>query len=149
MDQILHDLGELLLKAVPTFLLVGLLYFYLKWVFFRPLDRVLEARRLATEGTRKLAEETLAKASAQAAHYQAALQAARAEIYREQEEARRRWQEERAATVQEAKQTAERMIQESADRLQSEVAEAKRALELQAGSLAAQVVERVLGRRAV
>ena len=76
MDQILRELAELLLKAVPTFLLVGLLYLYLKWVFFRPLERVLEARRQATEGTRKLAEQTLTKASAQAAHYQAALQAA-------------------------------------------------------------------------
>jgi len=149
MDQILRELAELLLKAVPTFLLVGLLYLYLKWMFFRPLERVLEARRQATEGTRKLAEQTLTKASAQAAHYQAALQAARAEIYREQEEARRRWQEERAAAVQEAKQTAERMIEESVGRLRTEVAEAKRALELQAGSLAARMVERVLGRRAV
>ena len=149
MDQILHDLGELLLKAVPTFLLVGLLYFYLKWMFFRPLERVLEARRQATEGTRKLAEETFAKASARTAEYQVALREARAEIYREQEEARRRWQEEHTAAVQQAKRSAERMIEESAGRLQSEVAEAKRALELQVGSLAAQVVERVLGRRAV
>ncbi len=71
MEKILHDLGELLLKAVPTFLLVGLLYVYLRWMFFGPLERVLETRRQATEGARKLAEETFAKAAEKTAQYEA------------------------------------------------------------------------------
>jgi F-type H+-transporting ATPase subunit b len=148
MEKILHDLAQLLLKAVPTFLLVGLLYFYLRRMFFGPLEQVLETRRQATEGARKLAEETFAKASAQAAQHEAALRAARSEIYREQEEARRGLDQERAAAVRQAKQEAEETIQDSGRVLQLEAAEAKRALELQAGSLAAQMVERVLARRA-
>jgi len=149
MDKILHDLAGLLLKAVPTFLLVGLLYFYLKRMFFRPLERVLETRRQATEGARQWAEETFSQAAGKAAEYQAALRAARAGIYQEQEEARRRFEQEHAAAAQEVKRKADEMVQESGQRLQSEVAEAKRGLESRAGSLATQMVERVLARRAV
>ncbi len=148
MEKILHDLGELLLKAVPTFLLVGLLYVYLRWMFFGPLERVLETRRQATEGARKLAEETFAKAAEKTAQYEAALRAARAEIYQEQEQARRRFEQELAAAAQQAKRKAGDELQESGRLLASEVAEAQRGLELRAGSLAAQMVERVLARRA-
>jgi F-type H+-transporting ATPase subunit b len=42
MDAILASLGELVLRAVPTLLLVVFLHFYLKFVFFAPLDKVLE-----------------------------------------------------------------------------------------------------------
>ena len=55
MDATLHALGEILLKAVPTVLLVVVLHFYLKYVFFRPLKKVLAERYDATEGARKLA----------------------------------------------------------------------------------------------
>ena len=54
----LHALGGILLRAVPTFLLIILLHFYLKSIFFKPLERVLEARSEATEGAR---DETKAR----------------------------------------------------------------------------------------
>lgn len=148
MEKILHDLGELLLKAVPTFLLVGLLYFYLKWVFFRPLERFLAARQEATEGARKLAEESLNKAAAMAAQYEAAIRAARAQIHREQEDFRQRWRQERAAALEEARQRAEALVTESGQRLEIELAEAKQALERHTEDLAAGIVHRILHRRA-
>ena len=60
MDATLHALGGILLKALPTFLLVVLLHFYLKDVFFKPLEKVLHQRYDATEGARKLADRSLA-----------------------------------------------------------------------------------------
>lgn len=149
MDKILRDLAELLLKAVPTFVLVGLLHLYLKRMFFKPLERMLEARREATEGTRKLAEEAFAKVSEKAAEYKAALRAARAGIYGEQEETRRRWQQEHAAALEEAKQKADETVGEAGRLLASELAEARRTLEQEAGGLAARLAEKVLARRAV
>src|SRR5450759_4247310 len=44
MDQTLHALGVLFLKALPTFILVLLLHFYLKRMFFAPLQRALKRR---------------------------------------------------------------------------------------------------------
>src|SRR6266567_3055765 len=107
MDQTLGQLGGILLRAVPTFVLVVLLYFYLKAVFFNPLKQVLRQRYEATEGARKLAEASLAKAAERAAEYEAALRAARAETYKELEQLRRQLQEERSGAVREARQRAE------------------------------------------
>ena len=76
MDLILADLGKLLLRAVPTFLLVLVLHFYLKRIFFHPLDRVLEARREATKGARHAAEASLEQATQRSAEYEAAVRAA-------------------------------------------------------------------------
>lgn len=147
MDQILRDLGALLLKAVPTFLLVGLLYFYLKRMFFRPLERVLEARQAATEGARQTAQETFARATEKTAQYEAALRAARAEMYREQEQLRRQWREEHAAALQQARRAAEGTVEEAGRRLASDLAEAKHDLDRQAQSLATQIADRILARR--
>ena len=72
MEETLRALGEILLKAVPTFVLVFLLYLYLSRMFFRPLEEVLKKRYEATEGARKLADESLAKAAAKTAEYEAA-----------------------------------------------------------------------------
>jgi len=44
MDETLRALGGILLRAIPTFVLVVLLHFYLKFVFFKPLQRVLRQR---------------------------------------------------------------------------------------------------------
>jgi F-type H+-transporting ATPase subunit b len=44
MEEILSQLGQLLLRAVPTFVLVVVLHFYLKYMFFKPLHKVLHER---------------------------------------------------------------------------------------------------------
>ncbi len=148
MDKILHDLGELLLKAVPTFLLVWLLYFYLKRVFFRPLEGVLAQRRQATEGTRKLAEETSARASEKVTQYEAALRAARAEIYQERETLRQQWGKEHAAALEEARGKAEGLLYDAGMRLTGEVAEAEHDMDGWADYLAAQITGKILAGRA-
>jgi len=75
MDATLHALGGILLRAIPTFLLVVFLQVYLKMMFFKPLEKVLKQRYDATEGARKLAEQSLERASAKTAEYEAAVRA--------------------------------------------------------------------------
>ena len=104
MDVILNQLGELLLKAAPTFILVVLLQFYLKRVFFKPLESVLQKRYEATEGARKAAEESLARAAAKTGEYEAAMRAARGEVYKAQEQIYKQLQEQEAAQIAEARQ---------------------------------------------
>lgn len=147
MDEVLRSLVGLLLKAIPTFLLVVLLHFYLKRVYFRPMARVLAERYAATEGARKLAGESLANAAAKAAEYEAALRAARGEIYREQEEFRQKLREENARTIREAREHAEAMVKEAGRQLAAEAAAAKQALAADADSLAEQIVQSMLHRR--
>lgn len=148
MEDTLQALGGILLRAIPTFLLVLALHFYLKSVFFRPLERVLSARFEATEGARKLAEQSLAKASARAAEHEAAIRAARAEIYQEQEQLRRSLEEERARVLNVARSSTEARIAEAKAQLAAELNEAKRAISAESERLADQIADSILKRRA-
>src|ERR1041385_7130849 len=113
MEETLHALGGILLKAVPTFFLVILLYFFLKYAFFRPLERVLKSRYEATEGARQRAAETLALAEQKTLEYEEAMRAARAKIYQAQEELHQRLEEERRSEVTVARAAAEEAVRKA------------------------------------
>ena len=78
MQETLQALGGILLKAIPTVILLIILHFYLKAVLFGPLDRMMQKRRELTEGARKIAEDSLAAAARKADEYEAKLRDARA-----------------------------------------------------------------------
>ena len=42
--EILHQLGELFLEAVPTVVIVFLFYFFLRWAFFAPIQKAMAER---------------------------------------------------------------------------------------------------------
>jgi F-type H+-transporting ATPase subunit b len=144
MDAILADLGRLLLRALPTFIVLLVLHFYLKRMFFRPLDRVLEARRQATEGARNTAQAGLDTAARKRADYESAIRAARGEIYREQEETRRRWRHEQAATVEQSRRSAAETIKRARAQVAEEAAQAKLSLASESERLASQIAEAIL-----
>jgi len=148
MDETLRQLGGILLRAVPTFILVVLLHFYLKFIFFKPLARILRQRYEATEGARKLAEASLAKASEKAAEYEAALRAARAETYKELEQLRRQLQDDRAVAVREARASAEAAVSQAKATLAAEVADLKKSLEAESDALADRIADKILRGRA-
>jgi F-type H+-transporting ATPase subunit b len=148
MEETLRALGGVLLRAIPTFLLVVFLHFYLKSMFFGPLQKVLKERYDATEGARKMADASLAKAAEKAAEYEAALRAARAETYKELEQLRRQLQEERAAGVREARAKADAAIAEAKASLNAEMAVLKRSLEAESESLADRIASKILRRPA-
>ena len=148
MDETLRALGGILLRAIPTFVLVVLLHFYLKFIFFKPLQKVLRQRYEATEGARKLAESSLAKAAEKAAEYEAALRAARGDTYKELEQLRRQLQDERAAGVREARVRAEAAVAQAKAALGAEVATLKKNLEAESETLADRIANKILRGRA-
>src|SRR5689334_12288140 len=148
MDVILHQLGQLLLKAVPTFLLVILLQFYLKRVFFKPLERVLHERYEATEGARKAAEESLARASAKTAEYEAALRAARTDVYHAQEQLHKQLQERESAQLAEARARADALVKSAREDIQRDVEAAKASLLKDSEELAGRIADSILRRSA-
>jgi F-type H+-transporting ATPase subunit b len=148
MEETLRALGEILLKAVPTFVLVFLLYLYLSRMFFRPLEEVLQKRYAATEGARKLADESLAKAAAKTSEYEAAIRAARGEVYNELGQLRRQLQADHAAAIEKARHEAEAQISAAKVELQQEVSRLKQQLAGESDALATQIAESILGRRA-
>jgi F0F1-type ATP synthase membrane subunit b/b' len=124
------------------------LYWFLKAVFFQPMEATLAERRQATEGVRKAAAATLERVARKAREYEQALQAAQAEIYREQEQLRNQWREEQAARIRQMRQQAHNMVEEARQRLQAEAAEARKSLESEARKIADVIVQHILGERA-
>ena len=148
MESTLNALGGILLRALPTFFLVLLLHFYLKRVFFSPLEKILQQRYDATEGAKKAAEASLAKAEAKAAEYEAAIRAARNEVYQEQEKVRMQWMFEQAAKTASARANADALIRSAQAALADQVDEARQSLRAQSESLADEIANSVLRRRA-
>jgi F-type H+-transporting ATPase subunit b len=148
MDATINALGQLLVQALPTFFIVLLLHFYLKQMFFKPLSRVLAQRDEATEGARRRASEALEAANAKAAAYEEQIRAARNEIYRDQEEQRRRWRDEQTAHVAGARRSADAAIASAKAELAEQAVRAKQSLAGETEMLAERITQAILGGRA-
>jgi len=144
MDATLHALGGILLRGVPTFLLVVLLNFYLKFVFFKPLENVLRKRYEATEGARKMAEESLRRAEEKTAQYEAAIRAAKAEIYQLHERLHKELQETEAAQLLETRKRSEAAVQEAKAALAKDVEAAQASLGIESDALANEIADSLL-----
>ena len=134
------------MKALPTFILVYILHLFLRWTFYRPMEKVLRERWEATEGARKTADESLARAEEKAAEYEAALAKARGELFKERERARAQRQQQRAAALAEAHERTHAMIQQAKAELATETETARKKLREQSETLAEQIVSLLLER---
>ena len=148
MDAILRDLGGILLRAVPTFLLVIFLHFYLKTVFFGPMQQVLRRRYEATVGARKMADQSLERAAQKTSELEAALRAAKAQVYHQQEQLHQQLQEQQEAALLAARKQAEAMIAQAKADLAKDVETAKAGLARESDVLANQIAESILRRSA-
>ena len=148
MDRTIHDLGRILLNAVPTFLIVTFLILYLRSVFFKPLARILQQRYDETEGAQKAAEASMREAERRVAEYEEKLRAARGEIYAEQEKLYRQLEQEHAAHLETARREADAAIARAMAELTAQSDQARETLEAQSGELADRIVFRVLEGRA-
>ena len=77
MDETLRQLGELLLGAVPTVIMLALLYVLYKAIVHKPLARVLAERRGKTEGAIEKSKADIAAADARTSEYEQKLREAR------------------------------------------------------------------------
>src|ERR1700722_2748291 len=147
MEETLQALGGILLKTIPTVILLIILHFYLKAMLFGPLDRVMQKRRELTEGARKTAEESLAAASRKADEYEAKLRDARGAVYKQQEEIRKRWLDEQAQQVADARARSESTVKAAREAIAQDAEAARKSLQETSTAVADQIVATVLGRR--
>jgi F-type H+-transporting ATPase subunit b len=148
MEQTLQSLGGILLKSIPTIVFLIILHFYLKAMLFGPLDRILRRRRELTEGARKVAEDSLAAAKRKADEYEIKLRDARGVVYKEQEEMRKRWLEVQANEIAQARTRMEASVKTAREALAADAASAQASLKDASSTLADQITETVLGRKA-
>lgn len=144
MDQTLQQLGELLLGAVPTVILLTLLYALYTVLVHKPLRRVLDERRNKTEGAVEKSKADIAAADARTSEYEQRLREARAAIFRSQEANRQAAMQARANAVNEARKKAQGQVQAAKADIESDRAAAEQGLQAEAATLAREIVRRVL-----
>ncbi len=144
MDETLRQIGELLLGAVPTVVLFGLLYVSYRVLLHQPLEAVLEERHRKTQGAMEKARADVASADARTADYEQRLREARVAVYQAQESRRRKFQEATAAALAEAREKAHAMVRQTREDMQKDVGAARTGLEAESEKLAAAVIQAIL-----
>ena len=136
------------LSVLWVIVFVLLLATILNQLLFKPLLRVMAAREAAVASARQLAERAAAQAREASDEFDARTRGARAEVYRQMDEARRAALDHRTELLTETRQQADASIADATARLRAEAAEARARLDRDADILATTIVERVLGHSA-
>ncbi len=144
MQEIILQVGALLLGSVPTLLLFIALVVAYQLLVHAPLSRTLAARRARTLGAVEDAQRAIAEAEARAAEYAEQLRLARAEIFRAREQKLQQWAADREAALAQAREQSARRVAQSRESLAAEVAVARQTLLASADELAMQVVRALL-----
>jgi F-type H+-transporting ATPase subunit b len=144
MGQTLQQLGELLLGAVPTVLLLGALYILYTFLVHRPLTAVLAERRSRTQGAMEKARADIAAAEARTAEYEQRLREARQKIFKNQETRRQHASQLRGQAVNQARARGQEQVKQARAALEEDKHQAMSKLQSDAERLAAEIVRVVL-----
>ena len=144
MDQTLHQLGELLLGAIPTVFMVALLYALYTSIVHKPLRRVLEERRSKTEGAIEKSKADIAAAEGRTSEYEQKLREARAAVFRQQEAKRQAALQARTDAVAASREKAQAQVQAAKGDIERDRAAAEKGLQGEAAALAQEIIRRVL-----
>jgi F-type H+-transporting ATPase subunit b len=144
MDTTLRQVGELLLGAIPTVVILLLLYAIYNLLVRKPLMRVLDERRERTEGAVLKARADVAAAEAKTQDYEERLREARLVIYKAQETRRQQAQQARAEALAEARARAQQQIGEARAAIEQDMTAARSGLQAEVERLASQIIRTVL-----
>ena len=147
MESVLAQLGALLLRALPTFFILLLLHFYLKAMFFKPLEKALAERKAATGGTRDAADAALRAAELKAKEYEDKLRDARSQIFHEQERTRNQWRDDQSQALTAIRTKVDAQIREARERIATAQETAKASLRTESDALAEQIAQNLLAGR--
>jgi F-type H+-transporting ATPase subunit b len=144
MDQILNQLGGLILGSVPTIIFFVLLVVAYGFLVRRPLDRVLADRRARTTGAVEQARGALSAAEAETAVFEDKLRVAKREIFEAREAKLKQWNAERDQALEKAKAATQEKVKTARAALDQSVGQAKQQIEGMSGELSAQILKAVL-----
>jgi len=142
--DIAHQLGELLLEAVPTILVVLLFYLFLRWAFFQPIQKAMAERAARIEGARTEAASVVEAARHEMDAYQDALRRARADIYAESDAVRQAALDNRAKLLKTLQARAQEEVAAAKKRITAELASARADVERETPALAAEIARSIL-----
>ncbi len=144
MDELLGNLGDLFIGALPSAIFLLFLFFYLRAVLFNPLDKILAERHAKTGGREERATQTLKLAEQKLAEYAQSLHTAKAEIYSNQEELRKGLESARDQAIAQASANARGEVAVVKQHLSVELEESRKSVDVQAKGLADLIASKVL-----
>lgn len=144
MEEIVQQVGALLLGAVPTILLFVALVAAYQILVQGPLTRTLAERRARTQGAVEAAAKAIAQAEAKAGEYAERLRLARAEIFKMREQRAKQRNDEREAALDRTRKAAGAKVSQARTEMDAETARARTVIEGSAEELTNQVVRAVL-----
>jgi F-type H+-transporting ATPase subunit b len=144
MDEILGQLGGLLLGSVPTVIFMVLLYGLYTAMVHKPLVKVLAERRSRTEGAVEKARADIAAAEARTAEYEQRLREARATLFKHQEARRQKALQARAGVVAQARSRAHAQVEKARAEIEKDKLAAQAGLKAESGRLASEIIRIVL-----
>ena len=144
MDQTFRQLGELLLGAVPTTILLAILYFLYTVLVHKPLTGVLAERRARTEGALEKARADIAAADARTADYEQRLREARVKIFKNLEARRQQAAQLRSEAAAQARARAQEQIKAARAGIEQDKQQATAKLRSDAERLAGEIVRMVM-----
>lgn len=142
--EILHQLGELFLGAVPTVIIVLLFYVFMRWAFFGPIQKAMADRQARIKGAHADAASVEAAAKQELDVYHEALRRARAEVYGEQESARQAALDERARLLRAMRSRSQEDVAAAKQKIAADFAAARAEIERQAPGLADRIARTIL-----
>jgi F-type H+-transporting ATPase subunit b len=145
--DILKQLGDLFVQAIPTIIIVFLFSLFLRWSFFAPIAKVMAERAARTEGAQREAVEAKAAAVEKIRTYEDALKKARGTVYAEQDARRKTILDERATMIRDARKVATERVAQAKEIIAKEAAVTRAQLEAESPALAEEIVEAVFARR--
>lgn len=117
-------------------------------LIFKPILAVSESRSRAVRDARELAASAAKKAADASEQFDRTLGAARSDVYKQMDEARRLALDKRALLMADTKREVEASLADATSRLDSQAAAARVSLDGEATAIAGDIVNRVLGRTA-
>ncbi len=138
------ELVQVDLSVVIILLLVWTLYFILKRSFFDPINKILEDRDLAINGAQKESLQKGKELEEKSRIYQEKLNAARLEVYNQQEILHTEALNEQSQIIYKAREESEDIIQSTKKELQSQVVNVKKNLESELTPIADGIVKAIL-----
>lgn len=144
MDQILNQLGELVIGSVPTILLFLLLIVAYSMLVQGPLTTVLAERRARTSGAIEQARGAISAAEAETAVYEDKLRAAKAEIFQAREQKLKTWNSERDAVLEQARAATQERLRTAKLEIEQSAASARQRIEGASAALSTQILRAIL-----
>jgi len=148
MQEILNQLGDLVLGSVPTAIFFLILLAAYQVLVRKPMAKVLADRHGRTGGAMDEAKAAIAAAEAKTTEYETRLRDARSEIFNARAARQKAASDARDKALAEARAAAQQRIAVARESVERSGAEAKAQIETQAAALSQSVMAAILPHRA-